>query len=603
MGGRSTIQLLVAALLFSWTAGASYSELRITGTKDFQYRSFSVTGSLNQFLVDFPTFLTDRGFTQSLRLNVTGTVLDNVSVDVSLDDTNDIEKDRKLLVRADGKAFSLTAGRLTLEAPQTRYLLFNKKALALVGTYRKGRHEVTGLVGRPEGESTRDFFKGRGSQQEYLLRNRPVVQGSEIVQLDGRLLVRGSDYEFDFEEGTLILNRRLLPVEPTSTLTVEYEGTGNGSLFKTTVVGLRERYRLAPCKGRKTGPQTPDRVGVSVVMSQDEVPSAAGSPTTTRSPERLTLVGADLFSELSPGWIVSGEVATSIQQTDLRLDSSATVRGTACDVALGHKGGRLDLRLAHQYLGPGFQAVGKREFVRLGEVNDLSSNLRLTTFNSRFDLTRSLFLDSLAEVSRTNPSHDPAVTRRDFTAVGNVLTLNLGPDSRIAVRHRDDLDDQSRPGAPPVKVTHRVRSGAITRPIAGLVAQVRAETASDRGSDPTAGDTTSLALSLGDSRSKRVKWTVNAQNVSQVSPAALPVRDALTLSGMADLAWSRSTSGSLAVMNRREKDRLLGSEDVVNTGEIRGRYQPSDRFTVNVKTAAEERSRILRVITDPRMAQ
>jgi len=681
MGGRSTIALLVAFCLYCWIAGASYAELTVTGTKDFQYRSFSVQGSLNQFLNDYPTFMTDRGFSQSLRLNVTGTLGDNIHVDAQLDDTYDIEKDRKLLVRVDGKSFTFSAGRLTLELPQTHYLLFNKKALALAGTYRKGRHELTIVAGRPEGESHRDLFKGGGTQQEYIVTNRPVVQGSEIVQLDSRLLVRGTDYEFDYEEGTLVLNRKILPIESTSKIMVEYESTSTGTGYKSTVIGFREKYtfparkerslpaskttpwggpgRAGPCPGAPPGAgkeaprsaaslpgattrptstwdqeapppakrhrsrtgMTEERIGIGAVVSSDQDSTSSTVPA-THTPQRLAVVGTDIVYEVLPGWRLIGEAAGSFRNTNLRVSDAPVVKGAAYDFSLDHSSPKLDLKLSQQYLGPDFEAVGKTEFVRVGESNDLQSNVRLTSLNTRLNLTRKLFLDSNGQLSTSNLDEREGVIARDFVGYGNVLTWAFAPEAKLVLRERDETDHFGLPSTSKLDGSHRVRAGALTFPVLKkMVGQLRAEVSSDRGailpqstsistSTLTAssgtssqlGDTATLAFSLGNATSKRFKWNVNAQNLSFQDVDKNPIREALTLSGFTDFAFSRSTSASLSLIDRREKDETTGQTTTIDTGEIRTRYQPSDRLTVNMKASAEERTRILRVnTTDSRL--
>src|ERR1700723_3547394 len=98
MGGRCS-QTLLAACIILLAVTTANADLTVTGTKDFTYNTYNETGSLNQFLLDYPTFLSDRGFNQSLRLNISGTVGDNVYVEATLDDTIDLDKDRKMLLQ------------------------------------------------------------------------------------------------------------------------------------------------------------------------------------------------------------------------------------------------------------------------------------------------------------------------------------------------------------------------------------------------------------------------------------------------------------------------------------------------------------------------
>lgn len=295
-------------------------------------------------------------------------------------------------------------------------------------------------------------------------------------------------------------------------------------------------------------------------------------------------------------------LATSFLDVNRRLENPVA-RGTAWDVALAHSGPRWDFRLARQHLGPGFEAVGRREFVRLGELADLSSDLDLTTVFSRLDLTRSLFWDGSFELSETNLSRATDRPVRDFIGLGNGLAWAYAPGARVLVRHRDDVSDLTRTGQPDARVTHRVRGGSVTQPIRGLVVQLRADRTEDRGVDPLIeGDTDTVGLSIGDASHRRWKWNANAQNVRLFNPQATPVRDALSIGGLADVAFSRFFNGSLSLLNRTETDMLSAQEVVTNTGEVRVRYQPTTALNVNSKASAEQRSRIVRVNVDPRLA-
>jgi hypothetical protein len=89
---------------------------------------------------------------------------------------------------------------------------------------------------------------------------------------------------------------------------------------------------------------------------------------------------------------------------------------------VGRKSAAWDFQLTHQQLEPGFTAIGKKDFVQLGEQTDLSSDLRITAATSRWDITRSLFLDSLVQTSHGNLGHDPFKPTVDYFAVANQLT-------------------------------------------------------------------------------------------------------------------------------------------------------------------------------------
>ncbi|MBI4871111.1 MAG: hypothetical protein HY814_06050, partial [Candidatus Riflebacteria bacterium] len=249
---RRACRAVALTLLFlAFLAGALRAELDISGQKEFRYRGYRQSGSFNQFLQENPLFLQGDGFEQSLRLDVDGTLFENVKLEVSFDDSLERKEDQKLLVSIDGKRWDAAAGRMGLALDDTAFLLYNKNALAATVTGLVGRHHlVTLTAARPEGRQRRQTFPGNGSQQEFVLsdsaghRNIRVVQGSDQVYLDGRRLERGTDYDADYEEGSIVIRHHLLPIEPTSLLTVEFKASGTDSSALGTILAFRDRYFL-----------------------------------------------------------------------------------------------------------------------------------------------------------------------------------------------------------------------------------------------------------------------------------------------------------------------------------------------------------------------
>ncbi|MFQ6112517.1 MAG: cell surface protein SprA [bacterium] len=70
-----------------------------------------------------------------------------------------------------------------------------------------------------------------------------VIEGSEIVTLDGDVLKKGIDYNIDYFSGTLtILNERAL--SPSANLDITYEKNQLFQLEKKTILGTRAEYNL-----------------------------------------------------------------------------------------------------------------------------------------------------------------------------------------------------------------------------------------------------------------------------------------------------------------------------------------------------------------------
>ncbi len=152
----------------------------------------------------------------------------------------------------------------------------------------------------------------------YNLGRINILEDSETVTLDNRRLNRGTDYEIDYEVGTIrFLNERAL--DPNSELNIDYEYAPFISVNKKTLFGMRAEYSTGPAlelgstflyKGQKSTDRQP-KLGQE--QSQDIVAefdfSYAASPRwMTSMANFMPLVETTKPSRL----MVSGEVARSI---------------------------------------------------------------------------------------------------------------------------------------------------------------------------------------------------------------------------------------------------------------------------------------------------
>lgn len=76
------------------------------------------------------------------------------------------------------------------------------------------------------GQMASDMLPGNGTRGGYILRNAPVIEGSESVYVDGKRLTRDRDYWLDSASGTISLAE---PVKRFSTLTVSYRFNPNAA--------------------------------------------------------------------------------------------------------------------------------------------------------------------------------------------------------------------------------------------------------------------------------------------------------------------------------------------------------------------------------------
>lgn len=373
------------ALVCLWTLGRASAEVDVRATKTFDLRSYSVEGDLTQFLNENPAFLNGNELTQSLRLEASGNVNDKVSVDIRLDDSGLNPDEQRMKIEVAGRVWNLVVGKIPVTLPGNRFLMGQRTGMGLFVKGEAGRDRIELFAQRPEGRSHRNVFEGRGSLQEYVLTDRSglqnplVVVGSDKVTLDGRRLERGVDYEIDYLEGAVLLSRTLLPLDPRSRLTVEFEEGGSGSGFASTVFGGRYTRRF----GKR--PREPDRdvpaagtgpagsyVSLGFAVEADDRSAPPSASTTDMSPGRLGVFELQGRAEVSRDLTVTGAAAVSARDRDTWTDAGSEDPTGAFEVGAAFSPGRFELRLSRAVIDPGFAGVGLDRFTRGAERSDLA---------------------------------------------------------------------------------------------------------------------------------------------------------------------------------------------------------------------------------------
>ncbi|MBI4865488.1 MAG: hypothetical protein HY816_00915 [Candidatus Wallbacteria bacterium] len=591
-------------LILAATVVPARAELEVSGQKEFRFRGYEQSGSFNQFIQDNPLFLTDTGFEQSLRLDVTGTVFDNVKLELSFDDSLESREDQKLLASVDGRVWDLAAGRMPLLLDDTKYLLFNKRALGVTATGLLGKHLVTLMAARPEGRQHRQTFRGNGSQQEFLLtdasgrRNIRVVQGSDLVQLDSRRLERGRDYDVDYEEGSVILRHYLLPIEPTSLITVEFEVAGRENFSTGSLVAFRDRYYFEGLDD--PGDREPDDeyVALSVVTNAEQDPSGSTGPPLDR---RLTVAAVDGQLTVLDDLMLRAELAASRLQADSSIPGAGDESGLALDLDLARELGDLTFDLSHQAVGPKFQAIGRREFVRINERSDLIRDVAATRLAGEYDVSRRLSTNLKLDRSSTNLDDDPLLPALDFGAVLAAVNYDLGADKSLSVRRRAERQETTAPGGPGGDQDRDVLTAVMSAGLFGLDAQASYE---DEQNDSTLADglTTDFVtrrVSLGSGGTERVGWSAGLEDQRRAGLGSSTSGQLLV-----DVTPMKTLKGNFSLLRRVESGRLTplstDEQSVTDTGEVKLRYEPNRKLRVDVKGSAEQRNRVVRV-RDPRL--
>jgi hypothetical protein len=180
---------------------------------------------------------------QSLRLNVSGNITRDVTVNGYLSDQNiplvpegDTEELRaldKVLLEIEGPGVSATMGDYELRVEGGTLASVRRELSGAMGTATIGSARLLLAGARSAGEFMSATFRGTdGKQGPYLLSDRSggtdisVVPGSERVWLGGERLTRGTDldYVIDYQVGEITFMERR-PILSETEITVDYEYT------------------------------------------------------------------------------------------------------------------------------------------------------------------------------------------------------------------------------------------------------------------------------------------------------------------------------------------------------------------------------------------
>ena len=245
--------------------GLGADNLQVSGSKTVQVSS----GTRRELTVD-----------QNLRLNIVGQLTQDISVRAFLSDDNlpvvpegnteELRDIDKVLVELRGNRWAATLGDFVAERHGTVFGRYRRKlqGISAEGSPGQGRFEV--LAGSPRGRYRTLQIRGEESNQgPYQLGGSPgtnlfVVAGSERVNLDGEVLVRGADrdYVIDYVKGTVTFTyQRMITAE--STIVVEYE-EGEGPYGRTVVGGGGGAGFTLP------GTAVPADLGVRVIRERDD---------------------------------------------------------------------------------------------------------------------------------------------------------------------------------------------------------------------------------------------------------------------------------------------------------------------------------------------
>jgi hypothetical protein len=162
------------------------------------------------------------------------------------------------------------------------------------------------------------YVQSSARKSEYSLGHAPIIEGSDVVTLNGRTLTRGEDYTITYETGEIsFINTQAL--SPTANLSVDYEYAPLLSIEKKSMFGMMAEYNLGNnlkfgtvgiYKSDKTDEERP-RVGQEPVRNfvwGSVLNFSSNFPLLTKMANVLPWVKTDMISAIS----FTGDLAQSV---------------------------------------------------------------------------------------------------------------------------------------------------------------------------------------------------------------------------------------------------------------------------------------------------
>ena len=397
------------------------TELNISGSKTFEIKQSDVKGDISHFSTEqfdsYPGFKMD----QSLHLEIDGHINENSTVNAVLDDKED--EDRRFTVNINTPKWKFVLGDFQVNLENTELTLFSKEVRGIIAQGNMTKNlRSTFMFSQSKGAARREQFRGAGAQQEYRMQAFPIVQGSEQIRINGRLLQRSSDYLIDYEEGIIKFSASVLPIEITDWIVVEYETSNENLAFSRNVFGVRQEYIKSPERRlgvtwlRELDSKTP-KAGADTELEPGE--TVASESTALITPMQHDVYGTDFQWQLGKALTVKGETAVSV--IDRNINSQETpddreIKGKASRFGVGAKTDKIEADATYYNIDSKFKLIGREDgVIELGErglVNDVVSGRGKVDY--KLNDSVSVFADG--ENAQTNLDNNPEMGKIDFEA-------------------------------------------------------------------------------------------------------------------------------------------------------------------------------------------
>lgn len=565
-------------------------KISISGTKTFEMKKADVSGDIGHFSTENYDSMPGFHLDQSLHLEIDGNITENSTVHAVLDDKDD--EDRRFTVNIDGPVWKFVMGDFPLALEGTEFTLFQKEVRGIMaqGSFHEKFKSIF-LFSQSKGQARREQFRGAGQQQEFRMQGSPVVQNSERVTIDGRLLSRGVDYLVDYEDGLIKLQPHLLPIEITSWIVIEYEVSDKTLAFSRNLFGTRHVYTYS--EGRE--------VALSWLREVDNsTPRAGDNASSTATPMQHDIIGADINWKISPNYSISGETALSLLDPNKNSELSPAdkrLKGHASKLALKAAAEKYSGDLTFKRIDKNFKVVGREGGVtELGErglVNDILSGIARLEYRALPQLK--VFADG--EKSETNMSKDLTRPSIDYSNSNAGMVWTGAMDARIEVRGGRQHDRETGP----LLQSNIIRDTAAAvwdKKFGKLNTQAKVQNTFYDDSVNVGSDSSVLEMgfTMGAEADRTFAWNVGASRIAvndELSPNNLRSE---TRNYNLDLNYepNRVFNARGLFQWRREDDFFANSRVDTEIADSQFRYEPTRDLRTQLKYKVENTSKILR---------
>lgn len=243
--------LFSAALLALAVSLASAAELRlgpsslsVMGQDTVTLRSQRVSGSqTSRSAFRWNDSSLSSSFEHRTDLVVHGELLPNLRIDAAVARGPYALGRQRMTFTFDGGDAVVKAGDLVVAFDGTELGAFQRslRGIQVDSALAGGALALVASESKPAVRT--DVLYGRNSSGPYYLAASPLIDASEVVEVDGRRMQRGADYSMDYQVGIILFAPALI-ISPTSRIVVRYEcdapGAPSGSL-----IGLRATYPVS----------------------------------------------------------------------------------------------------------------------------------------------------------------------------------------------------------------------------------------------------------------------------------------------------------------------------------------------------------------------